>query len=205
MPLHLLSKYTLCCFTVVSVKHYDEDVWLYILLPGTATDGRSLTAELHAVTLTSGLTAWKNPYAIKAANSGVMSIEHVLSCKLPDGEQLDDNHKLNSTWHVCKGDWLCPSCVGGERHRPRKGQSATAREHLLAGGKKLALVQIQALWKEPDGSQCFTGRWYEIPESTHTGRQVNRLLCAPRAGRNQLWQHITALLLHVLCRSNTVA
>ena len=80
---------------------------------------------------------------------------------------------------MCKGDWLCPSCVDGKRQRPRKGQSATAREHLLAGGKKLALVQIQALWKEPNGSQCFAGRWYEIPENTHTGRQVNPLKLCP--------------------------
>ena len=124
---------------------------------------------------------------------------------MPDGKQLDHMHKLNSSWHMCKGDWLCPSCAGGERQHPRKGQSATAREHLLAGGKKLALVQIQALWKEPDGSQCFAGRWYEIPENTHTGRQVNPLMCAPGAGRNQLWQQIRDLLLRALCHSNRVA
>ncbi|KAL3142669.1 hypothetical protein ABBQ38_002975 [Trebouxia sp. C0009 RCD-2024] len=70
-----------------------------------------------------------------------------------------------------EGDWLCASCVGGGRRCARKGQTATAREHLLAGGEKLALVQIQALWEEPNGRQCFAGRWYEIPERTHTGRQ----------------------------------
>lgn len=85
---------------------------------------------------------------------------------------------------MCKGDWLCPSCVGGGRQHPRKGQSATARERFLAGDKRLALVQIQALWKEPDGSQCFAGRWYEIPENTHTGRQVNPWMCPFRQPRS---------------------
>ncbi|KAL0033288.1 hypothetical protein WJX77_001908 [Trebouxia sp. C0004] len=72
---------------------------------------------------------------------------------------------------VPKGDWLCPSCVSGKQRRGRKAAAGTAREHLLAGGKKLALVHIQALWQEPDGSRCFAGRWYEVPEDTHTGRQ----------------------------------
>ena len=97
-------------------------------------------------------------------------------------------HKLSSSWYVCKGDWLCPSCVSGERHRPRKGQSATAREHLLAGGKKLALVQIQALWQESDGSQCFAGRWYEIPENTHIGRQVSPLMHAAGSVTECMWR-----------------
>ncbi|KAA6424992.1 MAG: origin recognition complex subunit 1-like [Trebouxia sp. A1-2] len=73
--------------------------------------------------------------------------------------------------NVPKGDWLCPSCVSGKPRRGRKAGAGTAREHLLAGGKKLALVHIQALWQEPDGSKCFAGRWYEVPENTHTGRQ----------------------------------
>ena len=73
---------------------------------------------------------------------------------------------------IMQGDWLCPSCISGTHRRGRKCQTGTAREHLLAGGKKLALVQIQALWQESHGSQCFAGRWYEIPDNTHTGRQV---------------------------------
>ena len=65
----------------------------------------------------------------------------------------------------------------GNSPQVRQAQAATAREHLLAGGKKLALVQIQALWKEPDGSKSFAGRWYEIPENTHNGRQVTFAHC----------------------------
>lgn len=141
--------------------------------------------------------------AIKAATSDMifMSMCYRVSCLVL---HIDHMHKLSSSWYMCKGDWLCPSCVGGERQRRRKGQSATAREHLLAGGKKLALVQIQALWQEPDGSQCFAGRWYEIPENTHTGRQVNTCMCALGAGRNPLLQQIRDLLSYVAYYTKTV-
>ena len=63
--------------------------------------------------------------------------------------------------------------MAGARPKNRTGGASTAREHLLSGGRKLALVRIQALWQEPDGSQYFAGRWYEVPENTYIGRQVS--------------------------------
>lgn len=73
-----------------------------------------------------------------------------------------------------QGDWFCPCCENKSRRKKTAGSAGgTAREHYLEGGEKLALVQIQVLWQEPDGSHWFTGRWYELPDKTHTGRQVN--------------------------------
>lgn len=81
--------------------------------------------------------------------------------------------QYRSSLTYVQGDWFCPSCLSGASKKAAKVAAGTAREHYLGGGDKLALVQIQALWQEADGSCCFAGRWYELPEGTHTGRQVN--------------------------------
>ena len=89
--------------------------------------------------------------------------------------------------------------MSGKLRQGQKAGAGTAREHLLAGGEKLALVHIQALWQEPDGSKCFAGRWYEVPQNTHTGRQVHpdadHYSCTDRWNDNGLFYILCSMLL----------
>ncbi|KAF8403830.1 hypothetical protein HHK36_011936 [Tetracentron sinense] len=82
---------------------------------------------------------------------------------------------------VPDGDWICGFCEAQKMGRkvefpmPPKGKkwSRTAREKLLS--RDLWAAHIQSLWKEPDGSYWFRGRWYIIPEETAAGRQPHNL------------------------------
>ncbi|KAI3891080.1 hypothetical protein MKW98_007385 [Papaver atlanticum] len=79
------------------------------------------------------------------------------------------------------GDWICEFCEARktgkkvELPEPPKGKKRrrTAREKLLSSD--LWAVHIESLWKEPDGSYWFKGRWYVIPEETAVGRQPHNL------------------------------
>ena len=72
--------------------------------------------------------------------------------------------------HPLQGDWICHNCEAGGEPSQAAAQPRTARQKLHSADYSLA--RIEALWEEPDGSVCFTGRWYFLPEETHTGRQV---------------------------------
>ena len=72
--------------------------------------------------------------------------------------------------HPLQGDWICHNCEAGVEPSQAAAQPRTARQKLHSADYSLA--RIEALWEEPDGSVCFTGRWYFLPEETHTGRQV---------------------------------
>lgn len=82
---------------------------------------------------------------------------------------------------VPKDKWVCLFCDGdkeGEKvqrpqRRQRKKVRKTARERLLSSDMWAA--RIERLWKEPDGSYWFTGRWFIIPEETSIGRQPHNL------------------------------
>ncbi|RZC53763.1 hypothetical protein C5167_012617 [Papaver somniferum] len=58
------------------------------------------------------------------------------------------------------GDWICEFC-----------------EARKAGKKVIHFIncEIISLWKEPDGSYWFKGRWNVIPEETAVGRQPHNL------------------------------
>ncbi|KAI3861248.1 hypothetical protein MKW92_031811 [Papaver armeniacum] len=79
------------------------------------------------------------------------------------------------------GDWICEFCEARKEGKksdlpePPKGKKRrrTAREKLLSSD--LWAVHIESLWKEPDGSYWFRGRWYVIPEETAVGRQPHNL------------------------------
>jgi hypothetical protein len=74
-----------------------------------------------------------------------------------------------------KGSWLCPGCCAGKapaRLHNHANSSETAREKFLAPKAELEMVRIEAIWKLPDGTVEFVGRWYIKPEATLTGRQV---------------------------------
>ncbi|RZC52148.1 hypothetical protein C5167_020574, partial [Papaver somniferum] len=79
------------------------------------------------------------------------------------------------------GDWICEFCEARKEGKkvdlpePPKGKKRrrTAREKLLSSD--LWAVHIKSLWKEPDGSYWFRGRWYVIPEETAVGRQPHNL------------------------------
>ncbi|XP_026438291.1 origin of replication complex subunit 1B-like [Papaver somniferum] len=79
------------------------------------------------------------------------------------------------------GDWMCEFCEARKEGKkadlpePPKGKKRrrTAREKLLSSD--LWAVHIESLWKEPDGSYWFRGRWYVIPEETAVGRQPHNL------------------------------
>ncbi|OVA02359.1 Bromo adjacent homology (BAH) domain [Macleaya cordata] len=82
---------------------------------------------------------------------------------------------------VPDGDWICEFCEARKMGKkvelpmPPKGKKRrrTAREKLLSSD--LWAVHIESLWKEPDGSYWFRGRWYIIPEETAVGRQPHNL------------------------------
>lgn len=82
---------------------------------------------------------------------------------------------------VPEGEWVCGFCEarkkGGKVQLPipPKGKklSRTAREKLLSAD--LWAARILSLWKEPDGTYWFRGRWYLIPEETAAGRQPHNL------------------------------
>ncbi|KAK9154976.1 hypothetical protein Sjap_002456 [Stephania japonica] len=82
---------------------------------------------------------------------------------------------------VPEGDWVCTFCEARktgknvELPEPPPGikRSRTAREKLLAS--ELWAAHIESLWKEPNGSYWFRGRWYIIPEETEAGRQPHNL------------------------------
>ena len=76
---------------------------------------------------------------------------------------------------VPKGDWLCPRCTGapGAARPPPAAAPARqrrARELLLEG--RLALARVEAVWEE-GGEQRWAGRWWYLPQDTHTGRQAH--------------------------------
>ncbi|RZC90113.1 hypothetical protein C5167_044740 [Papaver somniferum] len=54
-----------------------------------------------------------------------------------------------------------------------KKRRRTATDKLLSND--LWVVHIESLWKEPDGSYWFRGRWYVIPEETAVGRHPHNL------------------------------
>ncbi|KAG9449492.1 hypothetical protein H6P81_009457 [Aristolochia fimbriata] len=82
---------------------------------------------------------------------------------------------------VPDGDWSCGFCEARNRGEvvqlpmPPDGKKLrrTAREKLLSSD--LWAARIESLWKEPDGSYWFKGRWYIIPEETRAGRQPHNL------------------------------
>ncbi|KAF6151760.1 hypothetical protein GIB67_010334 [Kingdonia uniflora] len=82
---------------------------------------------------------------------------------------------------VPEGDWICGFCEGRklgqnvELPKPPNGVklSRTAKEKLLSSD--LWAAHIESLWREPDGSYWFKGRWYIIPDETAAGRQPHNL------------------------------
>ncbi|XP_068637543.1 origin of replication complex subunit 1B-like isoform X2 [Aristolochia californica] len=82
---------------------------------------------------------------------------------------------------VPEGDWICGFCEARKRGEDvqlpvlPKGKKIrrTAREKLRSSD--LWAARIESLWKEPDGSYWFKGRWYIIPEETRAGRQTHNL------------------------------
>ncbi|KAF5203392.1 Origin recognition complex subunit [Thalictrum thalictroides] len=81
---------------------------------------------------------------------------------------------------VPEGDWICKFCQERKLGKkvelpmpPGKKFSRTAKEKLLSSD--LWAVRIESLWKDPDGSYWFRGRWYIIPEETAAGRQPHNL------------------------------
>ncbi|KAF5192232.1 Origin recognition complex subunit [Thalictrum thalictroides] len=81
---------------------------------------------------------------------------------------------------VPEGDWICRFCHGRKSGKkvelpmpPGKKLSRTAKEKLLSSD--LWAVRMESLWKEPDGTYWFRGRWYIIPEETAAGRQPHNL------------------------------
>ncbi|KAL5719567.1 Origin of replication complex subunit 1B [Ranunculus cassubicifolius] len=81
---------------------------------------------------------------------------------------------------VPEGEWICVVCEGRKLGKKvelpgmAKGKrSRTAKEKLLSSD--LWAVHIERLWKEPDGTYWFRGRWYMIPEETTAGRQPHNL------------------------------
>ncbi|KAI3891173.1 hypothetical protein MKW98_007478 [Papaver atlanticum] len=57
----------------------------------------------------------------------------------------------------------------------QKGKSGQERQGRSFFSSDLWAVHIERLWKEPDGSYWFRGRWYVIPEETAVGRQSHNL------------------------------
>ncbi|RZC49962.1 hypothetical protein C5167_018389, partial [Papaver somniferum] len=79
------------------------------------------------------------------------------------------------------GDWICEFCEARKEGKkadlpePPKGKKPrrTERDKLLSSD--LWAVHIESLWKEPDGSYWFRGRWYVILEETAVGRKPHNL------------------------------
>ena len=65
---------------------------------------------------------------------------------------------------------MCHDCASGGEPPAATTKHGIARQKLFSGA--FSLTRIEAIWQEPDGSKWFSGRWYVIPEETHTGRQV---------------------------------
>ena len=82
-----------------------------------------------------------------------------------------------------QGDWMCSRCVAGLEPLPPAGNARIARDRFFAG--HLDLARIEALWREPDDSVWFSGRWYYRPEETHTGRQASRTFTLLSISRSQ--------------------
>lgn len=78
-----------------------------------------------------------------------------------------------------QGDWMCHDCASGAEPAAASARPRIARQKLFSGA--FALTRIEAIWQEPDGSYWFSGRWYVLPEETHTGRQVSAssVACSP--------------------------
>ncbi|XP_077209975.1 origin of replication complex subunit 1-like isoform X2 [Tasmannia lanceolata] len=82
---------------------------------------------------------------------------------------------------VPEGDWVCVFCEARKMGKvveplmPPKGKKwrRTAREKLLSSD--LWASHIESLWKEPDSTYWFKGRWYIVPEETAAGRQPHNL------------------------------
>ncbi|PIA58745.1 hypothetical protein AQUCO_00500589v1 [Aquilegia coerulea] len=81
---------------------------------------------------------------------------------------------------VPEGDWICGFCQERKLGKkvelpmpPGKKLIRTAKEKLLSSD--LWAVRIESLWKEPNGTYWFRGRWYIIPEETAAGRQPHNL------------------------------
>ena len=68
---------------------------------------------------------------------------------------------------------MCHDCVSGAEPAAASNRSGIARQKLFSGA--FSLTRIEAIWQEPDESYWFSGRWYVLPEETHTGRQVSSL------------------------------
>eukprot|EP00884_Botryococcus_braunii_P008270 jgi/Botrbrau1/17444/Bobra.0054s0033.1 len=69
---------------------------------------------------------------------------------------------------------LCLRAIGsvqgvlrGGAPRPRPGNTVVDK---VVGGQ-LSIARLEALWRLPDNSLHFAGRWFIPPEQTHTGRQ----------------------------------
>ena len=104
---------------------------------------------------------------------------------------------------VPDGDWHCPKCVGSVKvggSCSGSGSLATVQSSAARGGgrgprtpreKFLAhmfeISRVEAIWREPDGSEMFSGRWYYKPEHTGPGRQ-------PHHGRREVFlsNHVDA-------------
>lgn len=69
-------------------------------------------------------------------------------------------------------EWLCPMCLASEDGvaPPEAGARRTACTEFLAGN--LHLCRIECIWSEGDQFK-FVGRWFALPEETHTGRQAH--------------------------------
>eukprot|EP00268_Persea_americana_P005607 TRINITY_DN11897_c0_g1_i4.p1 TRINITY_DN11897_c0_g1~~TRINITY_DN11897_c0_g1_i4.p1 ORF type:complete len:837 (+),score=181.61 TRINITY_DN11897_c0_g1_i4:91-2601(+) len=82
---------------------------------------------------------------------------------------------------VPEGDWVCEFCDARRKGKrvelpaPPKGKKRrrTLWEKLLSSD--LWAAHIESLWKDPDGTYWFRGRWYLIPEETSVGRQPHNL------------------------------
>eukprot|EP00793_Prasinoderma_coloniale_P005673 PRCOL_00004147-RA len=106
---------------------------------------------------------------------------------------------------VPEGDWFCPKCVGSVKvgdgeAAARAGASACADAKAAGGGRGCArtprekflahqyeLARIEAIWREADGTEMFSGRWFYKPEHTGPGRQ-------PHHGRREVFlsNHVDA-------------
>ncbi|XP_031484918.1 origin of replication complex subunit 1B-like [Nymphaea colorata] len=82
---------------------------------------------------------------------------------------------------VPEGEWICRVCDARKKGeavelpRPPDGRkrSRSAREKLLSSD--LWAARIEGIWRDPDGTYWFKGRWYLIPEETAIGRQPHNL------------------------------
>ena len=77
---------------------------------------------------------------------------------------------------------MCHACASGNEPLESTARPGIARQRLASG--ELNLTKIEAIWQEADGSWWYSGRWYYLPEETHTGRQANAS-CIPVDLSNQ--------------------